>query len=301
MLFGCVYLVSINSVTFPLETLGFIRPAETYAFNYYLYASSFVFFGGGALSYHLYKEKVEVHYFAALGTILLLSFTQTIMPFWHLFFIALAIPPLFNYTAKNRIDRVIGELSYPAYILHFPVLLFLRPYAASITNHFYYINLGTLVAIVSCILGLLLYFSLEKKVDKYRNSEGFFPNKTSLLGKPYTNIATKAALLGYLFFPILSICYINYDQKFVVHQRANNFTDINWNKGIGRSWAGFFVDNTAENLERYKIGSKVKFVTGDIREIVQVLKGESFVNIYLTGEPLNGLQVGYPNEIEAAE
>jgi len=201
VLFGCIYLVSINSLTFPLASLGFIRPVESYAFNYYLYASSFVFFGGGALAYHLYKEKVQVHYFAALGTILLLSFTQTIMPFWHLFFICLAIPPLFNYTAKNKLDRVIGELSYPAYILHFPILLFLRPYAAHLTERFSYISLGTIVAIVSCLFGLLLYFFLEKRIDNYRNSESFFHNKAVLLRQSHGKIAARSILIAYLFFP----------------------------------------------------------------------------------------------------
>jgi hypothetical protein len=97
--------------------------------------------------------------------------------------------------------------------------------------------------------------------------------------------------------PIALVAFVYYDQKFVVHHRASNLIDVNWNNGIGRQWAGFIFNNSNENLDLFEIGGKVKFVTGDIREIINIYKGVSFINIYLNGEPLDGQQVGYPNDI----
>lgn len=298
VLVGGLYLAAINSLIFPTTVLGYVRSTESYAFNYYFYASSFIFFGGGALAYHLSKQKANLHYFAALCTIVLLSYSQTIMPFWHLLFISLAIPVLFSYTAKNRIDRVIGELSYPAYILHFPVLLFFRPLMPTISGEFGFISLGTIVAVTSCILGLLLYQFLEKKVNNYRASQDFFHDKNAPK-YPYIQIfSARGLLLAYLFMPMCVVAYVYYDQNFIVHYRTSNITDVNWSKGVGRRWAGFCIANSPENLNRYEVGSKVRFINEDVREIINVLEGRDFINIYVKGKPLNGEQVGFPNDIE---
>jgi len=156
ILFGCSYLLSIRIIQFPMDSVGLFRAADMSAFNYFFYPSSFIYFGGGALAYHLSKMNSQPHYFAAVAVILLLSFTQTIMPCWHLLFISLAIPNIFHYTSKNRLDRVIGELSYPAYILHFPILQFFRPFASSNPQYFGFLELGSWVAIASCAFGLVI-------------------------------------------------------------------------------------------------------------------------------------------------
>jgi peptidoglycan/LPS O-acetylase OafA/YrhL len=114
ILIGCIYSVSINTLVFPIQQIGYFRDLYLNTFIYYSYASSFIYFGGGALAYHLNKKMSDLritNYVVTIATIILLSFTQTMIPFWQLFFFSLAIPVVFSYTSKNNIDRIIGELS----------------------------------------------------------------------------------------------------------------------------------------------------------------------------------------------
>lgn len=296
VLLGCGYLLSLNGINFPLVQVDYLRSVDISAFNYYFYPSSFVFFGGGALAYHLSKRNLEPHYFAAVFAIVLLSFTQTIMPFWHLLFISMAIPVLFNYTAKNRIDRSIGELSYPTYILHFPVLLFIRPYMQSHPQYFSFIGLGSWVAIVSCAIGLLIYVSIEQKVSKYRDSKNFFQ-------KPFfnENVGIQALLLCYLFVPIFTITYIYKLQSEIVKKADTspfNLTDSNWVNGVGVKLTGFFVNNSPLNIEHYRVGELTRFSNGETRKIIRVEQAGTYLNIYLNGQPLDGKEIGFPNKID---
>lgn len=303
VLLGCGYLLSINHIYFPLNSVDFFRPVDITAFNYYFYPSSFPFFGGGALAYHLSKRKSQPQYFAAILAIILLSFTQTIMPFWHLLFISMAVPVLFDYTAKNRLDRSIGELSYPAYILHFPVLLFLRPFTQSNPQYFGFISLRSWVAIVLCVIGRVLYLFIEKRVNKYRESEMFFGSQASF--KSNFVCASIASLsLVYLVFPIAIVTYIYSHQKDTSTQynlTPYNLTDGNWINGVGRTFPGFFIDNTLGNLDRYKIGKIIRFVNGDTRQIVRVEQSVKYLTVYVNGNLLDGKQVGFPNKIEIVE
>jgi hypothetical protein len=207
----------------------------------------------------------------------------------------MAIPVLFDYTAKNRLDRSIGELSYPAYILHFPILVFLRPFTQSHPLYFSFISLGSWVAIISCIIGLLLYLYIEKNINTYRISEKFFgsiaPAKNSFIRASTTSI-----LLIYLISPFAAVTYIYLHQKVTTH--PGNFTDSNWIKGIGRISSIILINNTPENIDRYSVGKVIKFSNGEARKIVQVEPSEQFLNIHVDGDPLDGLQVGFPNKIE---
>lgn len=207
VLLGCGYLLSINYIHFPINLVNYLQPVGLLVFNYHFYPSSIIFFGGGALAYHLSKKSLEPHYFAAIFAIILLSFTQTIMPFWHLLFISMAIPVLFDYTATNTIDRSIGELSYPTYILHWPVLLFVRPFVQSYPDYFKLIGLGTWVAIISSVMGFLIYFIIESRVSKFRYSKRFFGSEASSnKRKKYLGIGI--ILLTYSLFPIVLLSYI---------------------------------------------------------------------------------------------
>jgi len=60
----------------------------------------------------------------------------------------------------------------------------------------------------------------------------------------------------------------------------------------------FFIANSPENLKLYRIGKHIKFANGDIREIVRLENSDQFINIYVSGKPLDGAQVGFPNKLE---
>ena len=299
---GVVYLISLNGLKFPLVATDLFRPAEIYALNYYFFASSFIFFGFGALAYHLNRKNYSLTYPLGVIAIILLAFTKTIVPFWQILFIGLAIPPLFQYTKDIKVDRIIGELSYPAYILHFPILLMLKKYVGEDVGK-WPLSLGTIVAIMSFALGLILYFFIEIKINNFRHSPKFF-DKTPK-NKYFHEIITKVIIIIYMSIPVLSMGYLYYQQNYVLHdaksivgQSLINLTDANWVKGVGRSWAGFFVVNNPENTKLFSIGTNIKFSNGEVRSVINIIKGQDFMNIYLNGVPLNGDQVGYPNSVQ---
>lgn len=171
ILVGCLYLLLLDDLTFPLHGMAFFQDsAPRFALDYYLYPSSFIFFGGGAMAYHLHQRTFTPHYGMALLTLGALAFTTTSMPFWHLLFMGLAIPVLFEYTAKNKLDRTIGELSYPAYILHYPAMVFVSHLGEKHPALFTYIDLGTAVALVCCSAGLIIHFTLDRRINRMRET-----------------------------------------------------------------------------------------------------------------------------------
>jgi len=299
VLAGAVYLGILNFIEFPISHLGALKPAESWAYTYYFYPSSFAFFGGGALAYHLSKNSDEPNYFAAVGALIVLSMSQTIMPFWHLLFFSLAIPVLFKYTANNKVDRVIGELSYPVYILHFPILILVKRYSSAQPEIVSMVSTGTLVAIVSIILGAAVYYFVERKVSNFRHSDGFiFSEKLSRSYLHYK--ATKLLAVAYMIVPVVVTAYIIISQHEVISTPSStpyNLTDSNWSGGINKNTPAFFIKRTDANLKAYTVGAKVKFGASGVREIVRVDKSPAYINVFLSGDLLNGEGDGYPNKI----
>lgn len=82
------------------------------------------------------------------------------------------------------------------------------------------------------------------------------------------------------------------------HSELENFylTDGNWNKGVARAWAGFFVPNTYYYSTNFKIGEYVRFVDGDTRKITKVNVYDKYLNVYVEGDPLNREEVGSPSK-----
>jgi len=306
-LIGCLYLLSLNVLSFPVNVVDIFRSAEVGDFNYYNYGSSFIFFGGGALTYHLSQGNFKPHYPLILFIVLLLSFTSTSMPFWHLLFISLSIPIIFNATASNKIDRTIGELSYPVYILHVPMLIAIKPFTESNPNLFEFITATSWVAILACVLGLVLYLTIENSVDKFRKSDEFLsPAVTSGDQRSSLKLLGPFMVMLYLVLPIMMSGYIYLAQNF--HQStpagtAMHHTDTVWHKGIGRNFSRVLFSATEATKDKYKVGSLLMFKTGEIRKILktkyQKLRQGYIVIVQLDGsQPLKGDLVGYPHRIE---
>ena len=64
------------------------------------------------------------------------------------------------------------------------------------------------------------------------------------------------------------------------------------------TFSGFFVQNTPQNLSRYAIGMKLKLSNGEVRQVTEILHSPQYINVYLSGSPMNGTEVGYPKKIE---
>ncbi len=167
--YGVLYLIACTYIKFPVDASHFEN--STYkSFYYFFYPSSFVYFAAGALSYHFSKGSFTPKYCIMLVAILLSSLTFTEMPMWHMFFISASIPLIFGITKHNKLDRIIGEISFPAYIIHIPILVFLRGKVDIWKPIFEHVSLGTITALITCIVGIALHFTIEKAIDKFRHN-----------------------------------------------------------------------------------------------------------------------------------
>lgn len=200
---GVLYLLILNKLTYPITSVNHFSIAQSASFFYYWYPSSFVFFAMGAFGYQFSKGMVNNYYIPAIASFIAASYTVTIMPLWQMAAIGLAIPVLFSMTRKNKIDRMIGEMSFPAYILHFPILAFFQKHADSLNGVFNHISIGTIVSICSCLLGLVLYLTMERRIDRFRHEE-----LTGEHGAAVSKLAKYVAMPIIFSLPFVVLAYI---------------------------------------------------------------------------------------------
>lgn len=135
-------------------------------FQYHFFPSSFIYFGLGALAWHYSKNKsfqlTEKAICLIFSACLALMFTYTLLPMIIVIGFTILVPKLFELTKHSKTDKLIGELSYPMYIVHYPVLMYLGGTTISKTY------LGITCLVITIVISLLLHFSLEKPIEKWR-------------------------------------------------------------------------------------------------------------------------------------
>jgi peptidoglycan/LPS O-acetylase OafA/YrhL len=360
---GAVYLLAISFLVFPTPDLGVIPQQNLTAFNYYFYPSSFLFFGLGALSYQLSKGIAKPHWWAGVLLFVVLIPTTTNMPFWQPLVFALAIPVLFAYTKRNRTDRLIGELSYPVYILHFPILVGFRAFAEDHPRVLEILPLGTWVGAICVVLGIALHFTVERVSKRFRSTPVTIgavtttgaatttaaatpPGTAAPSGAPNSASGTSTIpggagvqtevrtdlqthtetddevdvertapararsavvrrviaavlVLGVVVVPFTTVgtaAIAQAELAKIPSATPVDLTDDNWQSGVGREFAGFFVPKTDVNLAHFAPGRTVTFANGEQRQIEHVETIDVFLQVMLKGGPLDGIDVGYPNE-----
>lgn len=115
MMIGVIYVVSLR----------FLPPELANAYRYDIYYPYFFpFFGVGAVAYWMTRENFKLstrgYLYTSIISICFLSMPLYLGSTYYLIF-ALAIPKLFELTKDLKIDKFIGELAYPIYILHIPI------------------------------------------------------------------------------------------------------------------------------------------------------------------------------------
>ncbi len=79
---------------------------------------------------------------------------------------------------------------------------------------------------------------------------------------------------------------------------AFNLSDGNWQNGISKSIASFFINNDIINKNSLKIEDKLLFANSGIRTIKNITYSAKYINIYIDGEKLDPIKDGYPNKIK---
>ena len=135
-------------------------------YQYHLFPASFIYFALGALAWHYSKEKnfeltdkmAWIIFAACLG----LMFCYTLFPMIIVLPFAFVVPKLFNLTKHSKADRLIGELSYPLYIVHYPVLTYLWGKGVA-SNH-----IGLYCFIITLVISVIIHLIVERPIDKWR-------------------------------------------------------------------------------------------------------------------------------------
>jgi peptidoglycan/LPS O-acetylase OafA/YrhL len=82
------------------------------------------------------------------------------------FIFPVALPFIFAYTKKNKVDRLIGELSYPIYLTHWIVIELLRladlPWVGR--------NLGELSCLFTVAASAILWYLVDRPIDAWRQN-----------------------------------------------------------------------------------------------------------------------------------
>lgn len=173
------------SVRLFLNRLGLVNDP----WNYRFFPAELLFFLLGSLSYHIYKriEAVKMSNLplaAATGFVWLctLFYDKLSMPYKDVLYFTvffLAVPFIFKFSRSSRVDFAIGELSYPIYICHMFVVLFLGRMNGIVKV----LGEGMTVVIASIVLAMVLNRFVARPMEKIRQA------RVHKLSKPVLNAA----------------------------------------------------------------------------------------------------------------
>lgn len=141
---------------------------------YRFFPFELMFFLLGALSYYLYRRikdvKVPKYIYPALLVFISVfticfSFISVTFFTYRIYIVSvfLSMPFLFNYTKKFKLDKFIGELSYPIYITH--MLVFNTAKAIGITQ-----NLQLITILGSILLSIVLVKLIGDPIERLRQA-----------------------------------------------------------------------------------------------------------------------------------
>ncbi|MFB2919791.1 acyltransferase family protein [Aerosakkonema funiforme] len=185
--FVIVILISLSLLLrITLYSVGLNYDPWTYRF----FPTELAFFLCGIISYRIYS-KFKNHNFQRQNLLYLTLFVYgltILFPFmpgvvikqWlYYIMIMVSIPFMFIYTQRSRVDRLLGELSYPIYIAHVFVVVLIERIVLStflkkvlqgqqdlILNNF----LGIAALFLTTLLSILLIKLLVEPIEAYRQS-----------------------------------------------------------------------------------------------------------------------------------
>lgn len=179
------YVVILSLFIILIFDYKFLYPLKLFSGQSLIYRffANVPFFLMGGVSYKLYsglskfkfkKSTLSVVFIAFLLITFSYNYLHLSLPFvssYHhtdwLYYIGLlvVIPFVFLYTKKSKIDRLIGELSYPAYIIHTLVItLLVVLFPKNTTSPLYSIS----VVLITTFAAILLAYFVDRRVDAWR-------------------------------------------------------------------------------------------------------------------------------------
>lgn len=142
--------------------------------NYRFFPNELMFFLLGNLGYRIFKriEKLEIdkgYLLFITGSIISFTFFFNNLSFLHktsLFFIAffLSLPFVFKLSKSNKVDQIIGDLSYPVYLSHMFILIFIEKFELVVRH----IGKGLTVVILTILFSWFINKIIAKPLERVR-------------------------------------------------------------------------------------------------------------------------------------
>lgn len=152
-----------------LSYYGFKKDPWSFRF----FPTELAFFLMGIIAYHSYKKLSQIDIKAVylkiiLGFVLAMTFFYGYVQlpskgYLYLVVFCMGLPFIFRLTKKQKMDRYIGELSYPIYISHLFVLMIMTYFKVSIFG-----SLGLSLFLLTVLFSILLNELVVKKIEKIR-------------------------------------------------------------------------------------------------------------------------------------
>ena len=152
---------------------------DAYHWIYCLFAPNLFFFMAGSLAYVIYRTyREQLRAFAMSKPWILLPFVVLGLdycrfPHWRDLYLLwmplvfVTIPLLFALTSRSRMDRLIGEMSYPCYLIHPHVLMATLPLLRGSKQEWLIGPLSFAITLTICVL---FYRFVESKTERFRES-----------------------------------------------------------------------------------------------------------------------------------
>lgn len=156
------------------------QPHDFLTLNTWFFPSQLIYFMLGIISYRIYvklkKIKISnyIYVFSSLFMVLftlsfaflinLLQGKEDLIGWIYYFCMVLIIPLFFNFTKKNKLINLLGELSYSIYITHVFIILLLPITLLKVNKDFY----PLIIVLTTFIFALLLRKFIELPIDKFR-------------------------------------------------------------------------------------------------------------------------------------
>jgi peptidoglycan/LPS O-acetylase OafA/YrhL len=154
----------------------YVADAPLIPWRYFFFPADLAFFLMGSLSYRLYawtKDKPIARRLGWAAAMVILVWTVSpplwttaeldqLLPWSFYVCVAFCTPFLFTLTSDWKIDRLLGQLSYPIYLSHIPAIYFVKWMDVGALDK------GVAATVLTLLLSVALYTFLDRPIERVR-------------------------------------------------------------------------------------------------------------------------------------
>lgn len=170
------YIIALFLISIIIRLLLITHNLTYHPWDYMFLPAQVMFFMAGILSYHLYVFFKKHSIKNKLYDIIIFFYIIVLFIFYYKFFqesyikqlflfssITLCIPIIFKLTMYSKLDRLLGNLSYPIYISQ---VIFIKVLPAKIIPKIIDLGFTTLVSTIA--FSIILYYLITKPLERLR-------------------------------------------------------------------------------------------------------------------------------------